>query len=36
MTLLNTNIDKIKENESSPQILKNFIEPSKINDLLKL
>ena len=36
MTLLNTNIDKIKENESSPQILKNFIEPDKIKDLLNL
>lgn len=36
MTLLNTNIDRIKENESSPQILKNFIEPDKIKDLLNL
>ena len=36
MTLLNTNIDKIKKNESSPQILKNFIEPQKIKELLNL
>ena len=32
----NLKIDAIKQTESPPKIIKNFIEPNKINDLQRL
>ena len=33
---MNINIDKIRKTESSPKIIRNFINNDKINDLLSL
>ena len=33
---MNINIDKIRKTESSPKIIRNFINNDRINDLLSL